>query len=452
MIWQQNVSVIVMLTKVYEFIRVMCSQYWPIEIDQTEVYDDHFEVTLVSEDKLADYVVRTLKVRNLKLSPHPTSSKTLKSSSSEATAEKYPESEYRTIYQLHFISWKANACPFSDSILKFRRRVQIYEKKSRESGSGNPGPLLVHCNNGCGRSGTYICLDANLQLAEEEGVVDVFNYAKSLRKSRVDMIENLEQYRFIYETIEEYHTCGVTWFHFSEISQQMKTKSSKNKVTKQNEYQAEFERLLNMTSSFTIGDCAGGHRLENRDKNRDVSIVPPDNFRPYLSSFQTNEQTDYINAVFVDGYSRPKEYIVTEWPLKKTIADIWSLIYDHDCNTVVVLGGIPPNQNRHFPQFWPRDGSKSVKYGPIFTVETISMNEIARINTWILRVNKKVTSLTELMAGIKAEPKITQVFEFNAWPFNFHVPRSTNSLVELIHMVERWRQRTGYGPVLVVSA
>lgn len=29
-----------------------------------------------------------------------------------------------------------------------------------------------------------------------------------------------------------------------------------------------------MTSKFTIGDCAGGHRLENRDKNRDVSIVP----------------------------------------------------------------------------------------------------------------------------------------------------------------------------------
>lgn len=29
-----------------------------------------------------------------------------------------------------------------------------------------------------------------------------------------------------------------------------------------------------MTSKFSIGDCAGGHRLENRDKNRDVSIVP----------------------------------------------------------------------------------------------------------------------------------------------------------------------------------
>jgi hypothetical protein len=29
-----------------------------------------------------------------------------------------------------------------------------------------------------------------------------------------------------------------------------------------------------MTIRPTIGDCAGGHRVENRDKNRDVSIVP----------------------------------------------------------------------------------------------------------------------------------------------------------------------------------
>ena len=30
------------------------------------------------------------------------------------------------------------------------------------------------------------------------------------------------------------------------------------------------------------------------------------------------------------------------------------------------------------------------------------------------------------------------------------VPTSTNALVELMNMVERWRQRTDYGPVVVV--
>lgn len=101
--------------------------------------------------------------------------------------------------------------------------------------------------------------------------------------------------------------------------------------------------------------------------------------------------------------------------------------------------------------FWPHDSGDD-KYGPIFTVETISHHHPPQINTWVLRVNKKLTSLTELMAGIKADPKITQVFEFLAWPYDYKVPTSTNALVELIHMVERWRQRTSYGPVLVVSA
>ena len=158
----------------------------------------------------------------------------------------------------------------------------------------------------------------------------------------------------------------------------------------------------------------------------------------------------------MDGYSRPREYIITEWPLKHTIQDIWSLIYDHDCNTVVVLGGVPPNSSsrKSFPQFWPREhpsGRPGVKYGPVFTVETISANHPPNISSWVFRVNKKVTSLTELMAGIKAEPKITKFFEFGAWPPDYKVPTSTNALVELIHMVDRWRQRTSYGPVLVVS-
>ncbi|XP_046914794.2 receptor-type tyrosine-protein phosphatase epsilon isoform X2 [Dermatophagoides farinae] len=424
MIWQQNIQVIVMLTKVYEFIRVMCIQYWPSKLNQPELFDDRFEVTLIEEDQLADYICRTMKIRDL-------------------NADESNEN-FQTIYQLHFQSWNVTACPYSDSILKFRRRVKLYQNQAV-----NSGPLLVHCSNGCGRSGTYVCLDANLDLVDDEGVVDIFNYAKNLRNSRTNMIENLEQYRFIYETIEEWYICGKTWFNVSEISQQMKHKSIKNKATKRNEYQAEFEKLMCMTSKFTIGDCAGGHRLENRDKNRDVSIVPPDNFRPYLTSVQSNDQSDYINAVFVDGYSRPREYIVTEWPLKKTMENLWSLIYDHDCNTVVVLGGVPKN-DKSFQEFWPRD-SKTCKYGPIFTVETISHNNPPKINSWVFRITKKLTSLTELMAGIKAEPKVVQFFEFLAWPYDYKVPISTNALVELIHMVERWRQRTSYGPVLVIS-
>lgn len=42
------------------------------------------------------------------------------------------------------------------------------------------------------------------------------------------------------------------------------------------------------------------------------------------------------------GYTKPREYIVTEWPLKHTPGDFWSLVYDYECSAVVVLC-IPPH-------------------------------------------------------------------------------------------------------------
>jgi hypothetical protein len=64
----------------------------------------------------------------------------------------------------------------------------------------------------------------------------------------------------------------------------------------------------------------------------------------------------------------------------------------------------------------------------------------------------QIVSLTELMAGVKAMPKTCQVFQLMCWPEGHKVPTSTNALVELMNMVERWRQRTDYGPVVVFSS
>lgn len=62
LIWEQHSFVIVMLTKVFDFIRVMCCQYWPMEEHKPEMYGP-IEVTLLSEEQLADFVIRTMKIR-----------------------------------------------------------------------------------------------------------------------------------------------------------------------------------------------------------------------------------------------------------------------------------------------------------------------------------------------------------------------------------------------------
>lgn len=63
-------------------------------------------------------------------------------------------------------------------------------------------------------------------------------------------------------------------------------------------------------------------------------------FCPHLSS-TTPSPPPFFFAPFAvkrQGYTRPKEYVVTEWPIKADVVpDFWSLVYDHDCPAVVVL-------------------------------------------------------------------------------------------------------------------
>lgn len=50
-----------------------------------------------------------------------------------------------------------------------------------------------------------------------------------------------------------------------------------------------------------------------------------------------------ITLSHLQGYTKPREYIVTEWPLHKTLGEFWSLVYDHECSAVVVICNPPPN-------------------------------------------------------------------------------------------------------------
>lgn len=59
------------------------------------------------------------------------------------------------------------------------------------------------------------------------------------------------------------------------------------------------------------------------------------------------------------------------------------------------------SQQQTYPAFWP-ESRHPKKYGPVFTIEQLSKIHYSNIKTWVFRINKKVISLTELMAGVKA--------------------------------------------------
>lgn len=61
-------------------------------------------------------------------------------------------------------------------------------------------------SDGGGRSGVYLAIDANMELAEEEDCFHVFGYLKKLRQSRKGLIENVVSYDFLIRFAQINHT------------------------------------------------------------------------------------------------------------------------------------------------------------------------------------------------------------------------------------------------------
>ena len=50
---------------------------------------------------------------------------------------------------------------------------------------------VVLYSDGAGRSGVYLAIDANIELSEEDGVIDVFGYVRKMRTQRRGLVESL---------------------------------------------------------------------------------------------------------------------------------------------------------------------------------------------------------------------------------------------------------------------
>ena len=65
------------------------------------------------------------------------------------------------------------------------------------------------------------------------------------------------------------------------------------------------------------------------------------------------EGSDYINASWLNGHSKLREFIVTQHPLESHKEDFWRMLWDHNAQTVVLLSKV---DHTLFPMFWPSSG------------------------------------------------------------------------------------------------
>ncbi|XP_066440648.1 receptor-type tyrosine-protein phosphatase N2 [Eleutherodactylus coqui] len=172
MVWENGCVVIVMLTSLAENGVKQCYHYWPDE--GSNLYNIH-EVNLVSEHIWCeDFLVRSFYLKNLQTN------------------------ETRTVTQFNFLNWNDHGVPTSTrSLLDFRRKVNKCYK-------GRSCPVIVHCSDGAGRSGTYILIDMVLnKMAKGAKEIDIAATLEHLRDQRPGMVQTKEQFEFALTAVAE---------------------------------------------------------------------------------------------------------------------------------------------------------------------------------------------------------------------------------------------------------
>ncbi|KAG8240360.1 hypothetical protein J437_LFUL002501 [Ladona fulva] len=172
MVWEQGSVVMVMLTRLTEDGVVMSHRYWPEE--GSELYHI-YEVHLVSEHIWCDdYLVRSFYLKNLKTG------------------------ETRTVTQFHFLSWPEAGTPLSTkALLEFRRKVN-------KSYRGRSCPIVVHCSDGVGRTGTYCLIDMVLnRMSKGAKEIDIAATLEHIRDQRPFMVKSRQQFEFVLMAVAE---------------------------------------------------------------------------------------------------------------------------------------------------------------------------------------------------------------------------------------------------------
>lgn len=109
------------------------------------------------------------------------------------------------------------------------------------------------------------------------------------------------------------------------------------------------------------------------------------------------------------GYTKLKEFIITQHPLESTVSDFWQMVWDHNSQTVVVLSDTTDDD---YQVFWPLkqadvefenfrvrfiDEHKvqlpAVGNHPAHPEEYVTQIEVAAQSLQVKRVNKSVSLL-----------------------------------------------------------
>ena len=178
---ENDVGLIIMLCQEFEGGKQKCANYWNGIGVQKNLYN-------MESNEM--YIYQDLIFRNIKI----------------IKKGFYKENSFYCFEQLNFIGWPDHGVPEIDkcypSFIKMFDAVNKFRQKKKK--------VLVHCSAGIGRTGVFLAIynlykEIMEQISEHKNVIEfnIFNMVRLLKEMRMYLVENVQQYEFIYDFVEK---------------------------------------------------------------------------------------------------------------------------------------------------------------------------------------------------------------------------------------------------------
>ncbi|XP_046742171.1 tyrosine-protein phosphatase non-receptor type 7-like isoform X3 [Diprion similis] len=164
MVWSERVSTIVMMTRLYEATKTKCDPYFPLE-KNGRMQAGTYTVVVNSVESKDGYMVRELELGY--------------------------EGERRHVQHYWYDTWPDHAVPqAAGALVGLAAEVNSL-----------PGPVVVHCSAGIGRTGCFIAIATGMAQLLRDGNVDVLGILCQMRYDRGGMVQTAEQYEFVHRAL-----------------------------------------------------------------------------------------------------------------------------------------------------------------------------------------------------------------------------------------------------------
>ncbi|GJQ82088.1 hypothetical protein Trydic_g6960 [Trypoxylus dichotomus] len=290
MIWQEKVETIVSLGSLAE---EEVHIYWP-ELDCEKHYGS------ITVKQIFAHVTANYEIRNFHV---------------------FYNQERLFVSQYHFIDWPEGGVP-----LYFQALGPFCKKLSRTFQGRSP--TVVHSREGSGRTGSFILCDICLRMATEEGKVAIFDCLQKLREQRMSLVGNVEQYIMVYLVLLQCLVIEEMRISYDNIMEEEIERMTKERILGKMDY----------LESLSWQNDAISNKLMTK-KKPDLVISPEVN-EVLSDSLPISQDVPYsicTGVVEVDSYHTVSKFVITQNPLKSTVADFWKLVKDSEITTIVSL-------------------------------------------------------------------------------------------------------------------